>query len=213
MHLEEMEDRSRRNNLRLRGIPEATGPEDLAEWVTAIFLSLLETPPPSLAIDRVHRTLGPKSADPDRPRDVLCRLHRYSQKENILCKSWERGNIEFDGVQIQILPDLSRATLQRRALLKPALEVARRHGCTYRLGYPLAVIFRKAQNSFTIENISRPTGVLHIPGGGTSSSSKLATEDSKTNRPLGPQQRQTLPASSRTETQRGTSSAFHHQVT
>lgn len=87
LHLEEMEDRSRRNILRLRGIPEAIGPEDLAETVTAIFLRLLETPPPSLEIDRVHRTLGPKSADLDRPRDVLCRLHRYSQKENILRKA------------------------------------------------------------------------------------------------------------------------------
>lgn len=64
LHLEEMEDRSRRNNLRLRGIPEATGPEDLQETVTAIFHRILETPPPSLEIDRVHRTLGPKPTDP-----------------------------------------------------------------------------------------------------------------------------------------------------
>lgn len=75
LNLEEMEDRSRRNNLRLWGLPEATGPEDLAETVTAIFHSLLDSPPPSLEIDRVHRTLGPKSTDPSRPRDVLCRLH------------------------------------------------------------------------------------------------------------------------------------------
>lgn len=76
LHLEEMEDRSRRNNLRLRGLPEATGPEDLAVTVTAIFDSLLDPTPPS--IDRVHRTLGPKSTEPSRPQDVLCRLHRFS---------------------------------------------------------------------------------------------------------------------------------------
>lgn len=149
-HLEEMEDRSRRNNLRLRGLPKATGPEDLAETVTAIFYSLLGTPPPSLEIDRVHLTLGPKSTDPSRPRDVLCRLHRFAQKETLLHKAWDHGDIEFDGTNIQILPDLSRATLQHRAMLKPVLEAARRKGCTYRWGYPLAVILRSAQASFTL---------------------------------------------------------------
>lgn len=124
LHIEEMEDCSRRNNLRLMGFPEATGQEHLAETVTAIFHRLLEAPPPALEIDREHHTLGPKSADPSRPHDVLCRLHRYAQKEIILHNAWNHGDIDFDGTHIQILPDLSRATLQRRAMLKPALEVA-----------------------------------------------------------------------------------------
>lgn len=154
LHLEEMEDRSRRNNLRLRGIPEATESEDLAVTVTAIFHRLLETPPPTLEIDRVHRALGPKSTDPERPRDVLCRLHRYAQKEVILRAAWESGEVEFDGARVQILPDISRATLQRRAMLRPALEAARQQGCTYRWGYPLAVTFRSNQAAFTLRTPS-----------------------------------------------------------
>lgn len=178
LHLEEMEDRSRRNNLRLRGIPEATGQEDLAATATAIFQSLLDNPPPHLEIDRVHRTLGPKSTDPARPRDVLCRLHRYAQKEILLRRAWDQGEVEFDGAHIQILPDLSRATLQRRAMLKPVLELARSLGCTYRWGYPLAVIFRTDRASFTLrtpadlpalfdflgtEPIQMPNWLLKIP--------------------------------------------------
>lgn len=47
LNLEDMEDHSRRNNLQLRGIPEATGAEDLAETVVAIFRDILgaESPP------------------------------------------------------------------------------------------------------------------------------------------------------------------------
>lgn len=71
-----MKDRSRCNNLQLRGIPEATGPENLAATVKAIFQRLLETP--QTAMDRVHRTLGPRSTYPARPCNVLCRLHRYT---------------------------------------------------------------------------------------------------------------------------------------
>lgn len=83
LHLEDLEDRSRHNNLRLRGIPEATGSEDLAATVTAIFQEILGASPPSLELHRVHRALGPKSNDPDRQRDVLCRIHHYNQKEHI----------------------------------------------------------------------------------------------------------------------------------
>lgn len=42
------------------------------------------------------------------------------------------------------------ATLQRRARLRPILDLAKDQGCTYRWGYPLAVIFRKASSSFTL---------------------------------------------------------------
>lgn len=37
LHMEEMEDKSRRTNLRLRDLPEATGPEDLAVTAADIF--------------------------------------------------------------------------------------------------------------------------------------------------------------------------------
>lgn len=82
LRLEDLEDRSHRNNLRLRGLPEATGAEDLEATVMAIFQQVLGAPPPSLELDRVHRSLGPRSADPDRPRDVICRVHRYTQKNS-----------------------------------------------------------------------------------------------------------------------------------
>lgn len=156
LHLEDLEDHSRRNSLRLRGIPETTGSEDLSASVTAIFQKLLGTAPPLLELDRVHRTLGPKPSNPERPRDVLCRLHRYTQKELILRKAWDHGEVECEGAMIKILPDLSRATLQRRALLRPALELAKRQGCTYRWGYPLAVTFRRETTSFTLRTPELP---------------------------------------------------------
>lgn len=60
----------------------------------------------------------------DRLRDIICRVHHYSHKELILLKAWETGDIDFDEASLWILPDLSRMTLQRRALLKPVLEIA-----------------------------------------------------------------------------------------
>lgn len=85
LHLEDLEDRSRWSNLRLRRRSEAMGSEDLRDSVTAIFHKVLSTSlPEDIELDRVHWTLGPRSPDADRPRDVVCRVHHYTQKETIL---------------------------------------------------------------------------------------------------------------------------------
>lgn len=75
-----------------------------------------------MELDRIHRALGPRLNDPARPRDVICRLHHYTHKENIVRKAWKVGN--FDGAPIKILPGLSRATLLCRAMLRPLLDLA-----------------------------------------------------------------------------------------
>lgn len=68
LHLIDMEDRSHRNNLCLWGLPEVTGDEDLADTVIAIFLSIGGVELPDLvALDRIHRALGPRPTDPARP--------------------------------------------------------------------------------------------------------------------------------------------------
>lgn len=154
LHMEDMEDRSRRNNLWLRGLPEATGMEDLSETAAAIFRKVAgNSLPTSLEFEWIHRALGPRSTDPNRPLDV-CRIHHYTHKENILRRAWEVGDVDFDGASVKTLPDLSRETLQRRALLHPVLDLARQLGITYRLGFPLSAMFKKDQWSFT----------LHTPG-------------------------------------------------
>lgn len=92
LHQEDMEDRSRRNNLRLRGPPEVTGAEDLTDTALAIFCSIdgVELPE-RVTLDRIHRALGPRRSDPARPRDVIFRLHYYTHKEQIIRKAWESG--------------------------------------------------------------------------------------------------------------------------
>lgn len=133
LQAEDFENRSCRNNLQIQGLPKATGPENLQETILAILKRVLSPDPPAtMEFDWVHRALGPKPQDPDRPRDVICRLHRYSQKDQVLRAAWSRDQIEFDGAPISIFPDVSRATLQRQAMLKPLLEKLRRAALPYR---------------------------------------------------------------------------------
>lgn len=103
LHLEELEDRSRRNNLRLGGRPESSGVEDLQVTVNAIFQVVLKSSQKTVELDRIHRAVGPRSNDPERPRDFVCRIHHYP--ELILRTAWEAGDIYFNRALIKILPD------------------------------------------------------------------------------------------------------------
>lgn len=98
LHLEDLEDRSRRNDLQLWGLSEATGVEHLQDTVKDIFHKILDSSPLTpLELDSVHRSLGPKPSDPGRPCNVICRILHYTQKELIFRKAWKLGAVDFDG--------------------------------------------------------------------------------------------------------------------
>lgn len=116
----------------------------LAHWVSALECSQV-----SQATTAVDLQLNLEDMEGCSRRNYL-RLRGLPEATLILRKAWEHGEVGFDGATIKILLDLSRATLQRRSLLRPVLDLARQQGCTYRWGYPLVVIFRYAAASFTL---------------------------------------------------------------
>lgn len=60
--LDDQENRSRRNNIRLRGIPESVHPQDLINSLTKLFNSILgKDPDDKIEFDRAHRALRPQT--------------------------------------------------------------------------------------------------------------------------------------------------------
>lgn len=69
-HLEDLDNRGRRNNIRVRGLPEATQDEDLHVTLQAIFNSILgRLEHQRVKLDRAHRALHPRGPG-SRPRDL-----------------------------------------------------------------------------------------------------------------------------------------------
>lgn len=64
--------------------------------------------------------------------------------------AWLKGPVDFDGAHISIYPDVSRATLMRRAMLKPLLEVLCRVNLPYRWGFPIQLTIREGSEAFTL---------------------------------------------------------------
>lgn len=99
--VEDLDKRNRRNNLRIRGIPESV--QELIPAVSKLFQNLLpETPPSSFICDRIHRALNPKPPPDKPPRDIILCMKDFIAKENILRTSRNSHNIELNGTKVQI---------------------------------------------------------------------------------------------------------------
>lgn len=149
--LDNFENRSRRANIRIRGMPEATAPRDIIPSLQGIFREILDLPDTEpIEIDRAHRALRPPSQDADNPRDIICKLHKYTLKERIMQKMRNRPYFDFDGAHLCFFQDISRRTLMQRRALKPVLLALQEAGLTYRWGFPFYLQAFKDGRSATL---------------------------------------------------------------
>lgn len=136
-HLEDLDNRGRLHILRVRGLPESVGHNQLAQATIAIFNDLLGRPPESpIEYERLHRALKPRGRDTDLPRDVVCCLVNFKIKEEILRRARERRTLLYQGTDIKIFQDLLPITLQNRHDLRPLLDLLCTKGIQYRWKFP-----------------------------------------------------------------------------
>lgn len=71
--LADLEDRSRRNNVKLWGVPETVPPEDLPKYTRDLMHTILpDASHRDIIIDRIHRIAKPPQLAASVPRDVSC---------------------------------------------------------------------------------------------------------------------------------------------
>lgn len=141
--LEEQENQSRRQNLRIRSIPEQHN-EDLWEKMRKIFNPILgRHEEEALRIDRVHRARKPPNIKQEIPRDVIVKFHSYEDKEKIWKNLKGAPPISFENQNLQVFTDLSAGTLARRRQMKPVLDQLKRSNLKYSWGFPTSLIVMK----------------------------------------------------------------------
>lgn len=149
----DLENRSRRQNLRVVGISEDKEAGNPSRFVAEFFTEVLgethfESP---IIIDRAHRTLAPKPRDGERPRAIIVRLHYYSDGEKILQLSRAKGRLLYKGSPVHIFPDMSPEVGKLRASFNPVKVKLRNAGIPYSLYYPakLIITVNGTKHSFT----------------------------------------------------------------
>lgn len=161
----DLENRNRRDNIRIRGLPDSVSQDDLIPTVTKIFnqyLNRAEDEP--IKMDRVHRVPPHRSSQGVRQRDVLCRIHHYPLKEEIMKAAWAKGSTTWQGSQVILLQDLSGKTLGMRRIVRPILDIARQKGADYRWGFPFHLTFRLDGRSFTLRTYDQLPDVFKFLG-------------------------------------------------
>lgn len=139
-HLEDLDNRGQRHNLRIRGLPESIEGEQISQTVVSLFNGLLHRPPQTpIAMERIHCALRPKGRENDPPRDIICCIVDFKLKEEIIKQARDRQQILHDGSPFQIYQDLSGITLQHRRDLKPLLDVLREKNILYKWKFPFCL--------------------------------------------------------------------------
>ncbi|XP_042149009.1 uncharacterized protein LOC121837473 [Ixodes scapularis] len=126
--LSNLEDRERRNNMIVFGIPEANNETaaDLEQKVIRdIFFGQLGVTVTS--VERIHR-LGPKRQDKNRP--VILRVYNYNEKQLVF-----KNCRKLKNTPVSVSDDYSKETVEKRRQLWNSGRQEKRNGDKVRLVY------------------------------------------------------------------------------
>lgn len=136
-HLEDLYNRGRRCNIRIRGLPKSVSPAQLEAVFLTIFNELLDRPPDSpVGFERCHRASRPRASQDSHPRDVLCCLESFKLKEDIL--RGVRDLIRYGKTPVQLYQDLAYYHLTKgRGALHSLLHPLRERGDRVQVMLPI----------------------------------------------------------------------------
>ncbi|CAH2300459.1 Hypothetical predicted protein [Pelobates cultripes] len=135
--LGDLEDRLRRNNLRIRNVPEEITQDKIPEYLDTLWATLkIEVSILNTKMDQYHRLSKPSSVSQHLPRDIIINLQSHQFKEAILYAArTNQSNTEKLG-DIKIFQDFSFYTRQQRKKFMTVTGSLRRLNIKYSWIYP-----------------------------------------------------------------------------
>ncbi|KAJ1155707.1 hypothetical protein NDU88_008436 [Pleurodeles waltl] len=124
--LTDLEDRSRRDNVRFFGIPEQKEGSDIKAFLSSLLtdhFSMEFSPPPEF--QRVHRIGPPHKASANKPCPIIACFLRHEQARQVISTAKTRRPVSVDGHEIRVAADFLRLTNDRRRAflaLRPQLR-------------------------------------------------------------------------------------------
>lgn len=133
--VDDLENRSRRNNLCFEGIDEVNKFEtweQSEEKLKQVLNDHLEIEPDEVVIERAHR-VGKKV--PDKPRPIIAKFLNYKDKDKI----WNNRK-KFKGTNVMVREEFSERISQKRKDLIPKMISVRKEGKIAYLRYDKLII-------------------------------------------------------------------------
>lgn len=107
-HIDDLENRGRRKNVRIVGLPEEAEGDNPIKFFESWIPNLLglEMKASCVKIERAHRTLASKPGPNQRPRPVLIRFHNFADKQRVLDATRRSGTVRYQESSIMFFQDL-----------------------------------------------------------------------------------------------------------
>lgn len=150
---EDLEARSRRNNIRVLGIPESTNTGKMEEYVERLLRDTIEAESflSQYIVERAHRSLGVRPPPGSTHRPIITRLLNYRDRDTSLIAVREKRQLTYEGNQFTIYPDFTAMVQEERRKLMLDKKKLREAQIDYALLYParLQVTHQGKQTFFT----------------------------------------------------------------
>uniref|UniRef100_A0A8C4X6L1 Uncharacterized protein n=1 Tax=Erpetoichthys calabaricus TaxID=27687 RepID=A0A8C4X6L1_ERPCA len=167
----DLEDRSRRCNIRITGLPEGAEGDDPRSFLRCQLPVWLPTlPSGDIKIMRAHRISSSTSSSSAVPRTLIVHLVHFADRQHILQAARQAPAPQYRGSTLHFFPDFSSRTAQRRKAYTPIILHARAAGLQPYLLFParLKLSFRDHHQTYnTPETASHAVAwVLKVGPGG-----------------------------------------------
>lgn len=125
--VDDLENRSRRNNVRFTGIPEGAEKEHggAENFIEKFVKEKLKVEISSSSIQRAHRVNVGKNTN--QPRPIVAHFWNYKEKENVI-KAAPKQRPQMNGKDVFVNHDYSSIVMQKRKALLPVMNEKRKEG-------------------------------------------------------------------------------------
>lgn len=148
--LTDLETRSRRNNLRIFGIPEGEEGDNACEFLEKFIKSELQLPDIDLKIQRCHRSLGPKPPPQAAPRSMVAYFLLYKTKDLVLSSAWKKKEIHINGKRVYFDHDYPAEVVKKRKEYAPLRKMLKKRGLRFHTPAPakLRVFYEEGPTTY-----------------------------------------------------------------
>lgn len=134
---DDMENRLRRNNIRVYGIPEEAEGKEMVPFMVEFFRTTLTLKDDvEIKLERAHRAIAPKPKTKASTRSIIVRFLDFSVKQAVLQQAWKQRDITFQGQKVYFDQDYSPDVQRKRKKVREVIKRLREKNIKAQSAYP-----------------------------------------------------------------------------
>lgn len=134
---DDMENRLRRNNIRVYGIPEEAEGKEMVPFMVEFFRTTLTLKDDvEIKLERAHRAIAPKPKTKASTRSIIVRFLDFSVKQAVLQQAWKQRDITFQGQKVYFDQDYSPDVQRKRKKVREVIKRLREKNIKAQSPYP-----------------------------------------------------------------------------